>query len=419
MPDPTDTTARLPRSPALLFTGFEPSGDEHASHVVAELRRRHPDLPMYAWGGPRMEAAGCVLVERTGDDAVMGLPGLAKIRKHMRINRRIERWLRKNPVTVHIPVDSPAANDPICDIAKAHGCKVVHLVAPQVWAWGRWRVRALRRRTDMLLCLFDFEERFFHKRRVPARYVGHPMFDTPLDTDALDAAAQAFPAGRPRLAIMPGSRPDELERHFPLILGIFRGLRKLHPYASGVVACTSDATEARLRAIAHEHGGWPEALHAAVGQTDAVIRWCDLALVKSGTVTLQVARQHRPMVAFYRKSNSILYAVARLILATKFFSLPNVLAHKRVVPEFIPHYGGPEPIIKAAHHLLTNREAADKQRAALAEIVSHFRGSASSRAADVIEEIAGLRPPASEHAAQTAARTGSHAPSTPIPRHAT
>ena len=113
------------RPPALLFTAFEPSGDEHASIVIAELKRRHPDRPIYAWGGPKMAAAGAEVLERTGDDAVMGVPGLAKIREHLKINARIRRWLRKHPVAVHVPVDSPAANDPVCDIAKARGCKVV------------------------------------------------------------------------------------------------------------------------------------------------------------------------------------------------------------------------------------------------------------------------------------------------------
>ena len=98
----------------MLFTSFEPSGDDHASIVIAELKRRHPDLPIYAWGGPKMEKAGATIVERTGHDAVMGLPGIGKIIEHIRINRRIEEWLDRNRVAAHIPVDSPdaGAQDP-------------------------------------------------------------------------------------------------------------------------------------------------------------------------------------------------------------------------------------------------------------------------------------------------------------------
>lgn len=119
--------------PGVLFTAFEPSGDDHASAVIAELRARHPLLPIYAWGGPKMARAGATLIERTGDDAVMGLPGLKKIIEHARINRRISRWLSgegRGKVALHVPVDSPGANFPICRITRRHGLRVVHLVAP-------------------------------------------------------------------------------------------------------------------------------------------------------------------------------------------------------------------------------------------------------------------------------------------------
>ena len=142
---------RVVSSRRLLFTAFEPSGDDHAAGVIAELRRRHPSLEIFAWGGPKMERAGATIVERTGDDAVMGMPGFAKIREHQRINARIADWLDKNPVSAHIPVDSPAANFPICELSKARGIKVVHLVAPQIWAWGRWRIHKLRRMTEFCL----------------------------------------------------------------------------------------------------------------------------------------------------------------------------------------------------------------------------------------------------------------------------
>jgi lipid-A-disaccharide synthase len=374
----------------VLFTAFEPSGDEHAAAVVAELRRRHPDLPIYAWGGPRMERAGATIVERTGDDAVMGLPGLAKIREHQRINARIAEWLTHARVAVHVPVDSPAANFPICAITRRQGLKIVHLVAPQIWAWGRWRIRKLRKRTDMVLCLLPFEEAFFTDRGVPAKFIGHMLFDKVLDTDALDRRAATFGDGSPRVALMPGSRPDELERHVEVMLRAFEMVRARHPGASGVVAATSPRVAEVLRSLAEQRlGGWPAAVRLVVQDTDAVIRWCTLALVKSGTVTLQVAKQNRPMVVFYRKSSPLLYSVARVILSTKHFSLPNVLAHRRIVPELIPHYGGPEPIVEAALRIIEDPEHAAAQRLELARVVAGFEGRrASALAADAIEAFA-------------------------------
>ena len=385
------------RLPAILFTAFEPSGDEHAAGVIAELRTRHSNLPMYAWGGVKMERAGATLIERTGDDAVMGLPGIAKIREHQRINTRIDQWLANNAMTVHVPVDSPAANFPICAIARTHGCRVVHLVAPQIWAWGRWRIHKLRRLTDMVLCLLPFEEAFFTQRRVPARFIGHMLFDKVIDTESLDARGTSFGNGSPRIALMPGSRPDEINRHIEVMLRAFEILRTRYPDAVGVVAATSQHVASYLRKLADERlGGWPQAVSIVVQDTDAVIRWSTIALVKSGTVTLQVAKQCKPMVVFYSKSSPFLYMIARIILSTKHFSLPNVLAHRRIVPEFIPHYGGPEPIVEAAIQLIEDAAVAETQRCDLANVVAGFSGrNASALAADAIEEIAGLRNPVS------------------------
>jgi lipid-A-disaccharide synthase len=382
---------------AILFTAFEPSGDDHAAAVIAQLRHRHPDLTMFAWGGPKMQAAGATLIERTGDDAVMGMPGFAKIREHQKINLRIAAWLDQHKaarnVVLHVPVDSPAANFPICKIAKDRGLKVVHLVAPQIWAWGRWRIHKLRRLTDLVLCLLPFEEGFFRKRNVPAKYIGHMLFDEPLDFIDLDRRSVDLPSGSPRLAIMPGSRPDEIRRNFPFILDVYKMVQAAHPQTRGVIAATSNAVAENLRSTAQLHGGWPSSLSIVVKDTDAVIRWAQFALVKSGTVTLQVARQGKPMVIFYKKSNPLLFLLARTVLSTKLFTLPNIIAGRRIVPEFVPHFGGPQPIFDQLDALISQPEVAERQRHDLAEMLSRFAGQHSAKAAaTAIEEVAGLVP---------------------------
>jgi lipid-A-disaccharide synthase len=379
-------------APLILFTAFEPSGDDHASAVIAELRDRHPDLAIFAWGGPKMERAGARLIERTGEDAVMGMPGYKKIREHTRINDRIERWAQANPVTVHVPVDSPAANFPICQITRRRGARVVHLVAPQIWAWGRWRIGKLRRRTDLVLCLLPFEESFFHKRRVPARFIGHPLFDAPVDVTDADRRGASFGDGAPRIALMPGSRPREIERNMPLLLECFRRLRDEYHDLVGVIAAVKPAVAQRIDQIGRAGGGLPKNLRVVAGDTDAVIRWCDLALVVSGTVTLQIARQLKPMVVFYRSSRLFYHGIARWLVSTRYFTLPNVLALREIVPEFVPHFGGPEKIVEAARALIESPEHVARQREELARIAALFRGrNAASNAADAIEEVAGLR----------------------------
>jgi lipid-A-disaccharide synthase len=404
-PAPPKSAPAIPEAPAadqsprevvdagrpILFTAFEPSGDDHASAVIAELKRRHPEQPIFAWGGAKMERAGAKIVERTGDDAVMGMPGLQKIREHGRINERIAAWMRQHQPVVHVPVDSPAANFPICKMAKEMGIKVVHLVAPQIWAWGRWRIGKLRRRTDLVLCLLPFEERFFQKRRVPARFIGHPLFDQIPGSQELDHKAARYGEGSPKLAFMPGSRPAELNKSFPVLLDVFRALQRRYPDAAGVVAAVKPAVEQKLKEMAKDLGGWPEGLQIAASDTDSIIRWCDLAIVKSGTITLQIARQIRPMVAFYKSSPLLYYLIGKWVVSTKYFTLPNVLAHREIVPELVPHFGGPEPIIAAAQQLIDDPQKAEQQRQELRRIVDLFKGrNAASAAADAIGEMAGL-----------------------------
>lgn len=387
----------MPEPRPILFTGFEPSGDDHAAAVIAALRARHPGLPIYAWGGPKMEAAGAVIVERTGHDAVMGMPGLKKIAEHRRINQRIAAWMDEHRPALHVPVDSPAANFPVCKLAKERGAKVVHLVAPQVWAWGSWRIRKLKRLTDHVLCLLPFEEPWFRERGVEATFVGHPLFDEPLDLDALDRAAADLPAGEgPRVAIMPGSRPSELAKNFPLLADAYRRLEREHPGLVGVAAAARPEDEPTLRRLVIGPAKpWPESLSVVARRTDEVTRWCDLALVVSGTVTLQIARQGKPMVIVYRSSRLFWSLIARWLISTRQFSLPNLIAGRPIVPELIPHFGGADPIVNHAIELLESSSKTAEQRRELNAIATKFAGHhAAHGSADVIERVLGLEPAA-------------------------
>lgn len=372
--------------PAILFTAFEPSGDDHASAVIRVLRERHPDLTLYAWGGPKMERAGATIVERTGDDAVMGMPGLKKIREHKAINGRIREWLRTHPIAVHVPVDSPAANFPVCRLTREAGAKIVHLVAPQLWAWGSWRAKKLRRLTDRVLCLLPFEETWFKARDIPATFVGHPLFD---GGEPGAPGELTVPPGSPRILLLPGSRPTEMDKNFPLLLKTFVELSRTRPEAVGVVALTNEGAEKRVRGLAG--ASWPARLMAVHGRTDDAIAWCDLALVVSGTVTLQVARRRKPMVVVY-KSNPVAYSlVGWWVIDTEFFTLPNLIAGREIVPEFVPHFGDERPLIGAAEAILSDPARAQAQREALDAVCARFQGqNAAGNAASAIERAAGL-----------------------------
>ena len=374
------------------MTAFEPSGDDHAAAVIRVLKHRYPDLKIYGWGGRRMREAGAEIIELTGDDAVMGVPGLQKIREHKRMNDDIERWLDKNPVAVHVPVDSPGANFPVCRITKPRGIKVVHLVAPQLWAWAPWRIHKLRRLTDHVMCVLPFEPDWFKHRGVDATFIGHQLFDEPLDFDALDDRIAKWPTGPQQIALMPGSRPGEMKKNFPLLLGAYIKLAAEHPNMVGMVAATRPEIELVLRELAKEAGlDWPDSLSITHAQTDAVTRWCSFAIVVSGTVTLQIARQHKPMVIVYKSSRLIWSLIARWFILTKFFTLPNIVAGREIVPELVPHFAGADPIAARAVAFLENPDAYKAQVRDLEALTDRFAGShASENAATIIARFAGL-----------------------------
>ncbi|MHC4080647.1 MAG: lipid-A-disaccharide synthase [Planctomycetota bacterium] len=363
----------MAESPGLLFSAFEPSGDALAADTITALLRLEPGLKIYALGGPKMEAAGAVMLEHTTQHGTMFLETLVQAWSHHRRVRRISRWLRQTPMRGLVPVDSPAGNWSICKAVRRTQpeAKIVHLVAPQLWAWAPWRIRRLRRLTDHVLCLLPFEQQWLTNRGVKASFVGHPAYENAGRAPAQNSGD--LPAGRPRLALLPGSRQGEVRRNWPTMLEAFRRLAGAHPQLHGVVAALDERAEAMLREAAA--GEWPARLTAVAGRTEHVLDWCDLALVASGTVTLQLAARLKPMVVMYNVSwLSVLAAL--LLVKTKTFTLPNLMSEwaglGRVVPELVPHHGQVEPVVRQLDTILSHKDVATRQRDVLAEIAIRF-----------------------------------------------
>jgi lipid-A-disaccharide synthase len=358
---------------ALLFSSFEPSGDALAADTIAALRRRDPDMKVYALGGPKMEAAGAVLLEHTTQHGSMFLETLVQAWSHHRRLGRLRKWLGDHPIRGLVPVDSPAANWSICRVVRRArpSAKIVHLVAPQLWAWAPWRIRRLRRLTDHVLCLLPFEQQWLAERGVKATFVGHPAYEHLGASPAPQPGD--LPREHPRLALLPGSRRSEVRRNWPTMLAAFRRLAGAHPRLHGVAAALDEPAEARLREMAGDD--WPQRLAVRAGRTGHVLDWCDLALVVSGTVTLQLAARLKPMVVIYNMSRPNVW-VARGLVRTRTFSLPNLISEwaglGRAVPELIPHHGQVEPVVRSLDAILSSEEAAGRQRDLLAEIAARF-----------------------------------------------
>lgn len=380
-----------PSPPGILFTAFEPSGDAHAAPVIAEIRRRRPDVPLWAWGGPKMRFAGATIVEATGADAVMGFGSFGKVLHHARMNRRIGQWLAQHRVAVHVPVDSPAANFPICALTRKAGVRIVHLVAPQIWAWGPWRIGKLRRLTDHVLCLLPFEEEYFRSRGVPATFIGHPVMNEPLPPpppppEEEEENPGALSDGLPRIALLPGSRPAEIARNLPSMIAIVDGLRraKYPELAAAVISADRQAADLARASMA----AWPGFVSIEVDRLHDVLRWADAALVCSGTATLNAVRHRVPMVVMFRTALLPWLLVGRWVLRSPHRALPNIVVGARIVPEFIPHFGSIESIAAALDDVLTDASAQERQRTAFAMMASlYVHRRPEHTAAEIIEGV--------------------------------
>ena len=354
----------------VLFTAFEPSGDAHAAPVIAALKAMAPEIEIVACGGPQMERAGAIMIERTADDGAMGLSALSKIASVKKTQNAIRQWAQARRVNVHVPVDSPAANFAIAKFMKARGVRVCHLVAPQLWAWGPWRLNKLRRCTDLVLCLLPFEQEWFRSRRVPAKFIGHPVINRILDQEQMDAQVKELPTGSPKVLLLPGSRSSEVTRNLPLLLKVFSDIQHNHRRAIAIMVTANDSL---ARLVRERVPTLPPGVLLMTGNLDAAISWSEIALCVSGTVSLDLLRQAKPMVGMYR--TGLLSVIGgNIMLSMPNRLLPNILAGKRVVPEFVPCLGRAGPISAAVENLLADQSRLRETANALRALLPAFQG---------------------------------------------
>jgi len=356
----------MPSDGAILFTAFEPSGDALAAALIARLRERGCARPIFALGGPMMQDAGATLLMQTTQRAVMLAGAVAEAAEHRKRVRFIERWVRTHDVALHVPTDSPAANWAICAAVRRHRpqAKIAHLAAPQLWAWAPWRVHKLRRLTDRVLCLLPFEPDWFARHGVAATFVGHPLYDKPVP------AAGDFGDGAPRLALLPGSRAAEITKNWPTMRAAYERLKLKHPQLHAVVAAANQARVNQLQSLG------VGSARLAIGRTGEVLAWADVALVVSGTATLQCARHHVPMTSLFNVSRLAWHGLGRWLVRTRTFTLPNLLGESmgigRVIPELVPHFGRVKPVAAALEPLMTEGAARQGQREAFARFDALF-----------------------------------------------
>ena len=358
----------------ILMTAFEPSGDALGAMAARGLRDIDSDVKLYGLGGSEMEAAGVKLLATTTHQAKMGVGAISEIKRIKRLVDMVGVWIKEHNPDVVVAVDSPAANWPVCRVAKKYGCKVVHLAAPQLWAWAPWRIKKMKKLSDHVMCLLPFEPDWFESRGMRATFIGHPALGT-YETKEL-----ALPNGDPKIVLLPGSRKSEIIKNLPMQQAILRQISIDFPEVQAVIACRGEDVE--------RVGPYANDLQIVADDLASVLEWADLALNVSGTVSLHVMRHATPMIGMY-KTNVLSMLAAKIVLNTPCRLLPNLIAGKQIVPEFIPCGNITGKIAELAVELLHDEEAMEEMRRQLQKEAAVYAPHNPSReAAEIILSFA-------------------------------
>ena len=364
----------------------EASGDLLAAHLIAALKERRPQLRFSGIGGPKMIAQGFeshVPMDR------LGVRGYAEVLRHypeiMRIRRRIAaRMLAERPA-VFIGVDSSDFNLDLERKLKDAGIPAIQYVSPSIWAWRGWRMRRIARSVSHLLALFPFEPALYEKAGLRVTYVGHPLADLiPMAPDKARARVELrVPAGKRLVALLPGSRRSELHYMADLFVKTARRLLQDLPDAHFVCPTASRATRDMFEAAVRRHEAQDLPLTLLFGHSHEALAAADIALVASGTATLESALFKTPMVIAYRQS-PVTWALMRRMLYLPYIGLPNILAGEYLVPEFVQDQATPGALANALLDLLHDAGAQRRQIEKFRTIHAVLHQNTAQKAADAV-----------------------------------
>ena len=375
--------------PAFGLVAGEASGDNLGGPLVRALASRCPGSRFFGVAGPRMAEAGCETWYPADALAVMGL---AEILKHLprlwRLRRELMQRLEAARPDAYVGIDAPEFNLRVAAALKQRGVPTVQYVSPQVWAWRQGRVRTIGQAVDLVLCVLPFETAFYQAHAVRAVFVGHPLADRiPFESDPVGARSALGLEGRsPVIAVMPGSRRGEVSKLGPPFAATLAWLHERRPEAVFVAPmANAGARQVFERALADHARG--VSVRVVDGRAQEAIAASDVVLLASGTATLETTLVKRPMVVAYRVAPLTSWLLRDLrLVKTEYFSQPNLLAGRRLVPEFFQEQVRPEVLGPA---ILEQLERPDRVSLveAFGDIHRTLRRDASARAAEAILEL--------------------------------
>ena len=374
------------RDPRVYLVAGEASGDRLAADLLRELKK-NPKLKAYGVGGPMLKAAGQEQSLNLAKHAVVGLTDVLKnLPKFLKIFREVKHEIAEVNPDVVILVDYPGFN---LRLAKAlHGQRnappIVYYVSPQVWAWKAGRAKLMERILDRLLVIFPFEVDWFakHAPKLKTKWVGHPLADRWIK-QTKDGPKDEIPC----VALLPGSRAKEIAKHWPVLLQAAQRIVREQKNVTFMTLATDHEMRQKLEEEWARQPMSGVSLDILAGQSLTQLTRCSLAIVASGTATLECAMAGLPMLVIY-KTSWLTYWLGRFLIQLPYLSMVNVLAGEKVVPEFLQRAMEPERLAKAALQILRNPKGAEAMAGRIRDVAKKLGGpGAAMRAAGEIEEV--------------------------------
>ncbi|MFD0893517.1 lipid-A-disaccharide synthase [Luteolibacter ambystomatis] len=354
----------------MFLSAGEVSGDFQAAQLARTLQRIHPGVELVGYGGDHMRSAG---VEIRCDTAGWGYVGIQESLRFLpemrRARAKLAELLKTERPDLVVLVDGEAFNERLVAVLQRERIPFVHYFVPQVWFWGRWRARRIARQASLVIPAFPKELEIFRECGARAEWFGHPLLD--LVEKSEEPCNEGGEDRRP-VALMPGSRVQEIESHAPTLIASAKQLRKKNPGMKFLLPVAAQHLRAPLLRMI-EAADMTHAIELRPGWSERVVSKCRLALVASGTATLETALAGVPMVAFY-KVRKLTFWAAKLLVKSRFVAMPNILLDESVVPELLQENFTVDSIVSEASALLDDPARAAEMRRNLARIPAVLGG---------------------------------------------
>jgi len=377
----------IPKKKIFMLAG-EHSGDMHGSALIKELKQQHDQLEIFGVGGPKMKAAGMTAIYDITELAVVGFWEVLKNYKRIRtIFYSLLNKIQEEKPDLIVLIDYPGFNLRFAKKAKALGFKIVYYISPQIWAWKKNRIKIIKKCIDKMIVIFDFEKKLYENQQIPVDFVGHPLIDI-LKPSLTKADFLNLIKVKPEekiIGLLPGSRHIEIKKILPVMLKTAKILKEKDNAPLRFILPYRQATRHLMENIREDENISVDFIEDNVYN---IMAYSDLVLVASGTATIETACSLTPMIVLY-KTSFFTWALAKLLVDLPYIGMVNIVAGKKIVPEYVQYEAGPKNIADEAAAIIHSTKRTAEIKHNLETLVKNklHTGGASKKAAGSILEL--------------------------------